>query len=64
MCVTSLSDASAALHVNNDQLICLQVSLPIAEVNGCPVGFSLIGPKGSDERLLQLTETLMPVLKR
>ncbi|KAL3161478.1 hypothetical protein ABBQ32_010359 [Trebouxia sp. C0010 RCD-2024] len=40
-----------------------QVSLPIAKVNGCPVGLSLISPKGSDERLLQVTEKLMQILK-
>ncbi len=29
-----------------------QVNLPLAEVDGLPVGLSLIGPKGSDEMLL------------
>ena len=41
----------------------LQVSLPLVEIDGCPVGFSLIGPKGSDEKLLELTEKLMVLLK-
>lgn len=40
----------------------LQVSVPIAKVDGCPVGLSLMGPKGSDEKLLQLTKELMPIL--
>ncbi len=31
-----------------------QVSLPAARVNGCPVGLSLIGPRGSDLALLAL----------
>jgi amidase len=29
-----------------------QVSLPLAEVDGCPFGISLIGPRGSDRALL------------
>ncbi len=37
----------------------LQVSLPVVKVEGCPVGLSLMGPSGSDEALLQLTEKLM-----
>ncbi|KAA6420332.1 MAG: glutamyl-tRNA(Gln) amidotransferase subunit A [Trebouxia sp. A1-2] len=36
-----------------------QVSLPVVKVEGCPVGLSLMGPRGSDEKLLQLTEKLM-----
>jgi amidase len=32
-----------------------QVSLPLAEYDGCPLGLSLIGPRGSDEALLDLT---------
>ena len=40
----------------------LQVSLPIIKVDGCPVGLSLMGPQGSDESLLQLTEKLMSVM--
>lgn len=40
-----------------------QVNLPIAEVEGLPVGLGLIGPPGSDEDLLQLTERLMALLR-
>ncbi|KAL4444694.1 hypothetical protein ABPG77_002511 [Micractinium sp. CCAP 211/92] len=40
-----------------------QVNLPIAEVEGLPVGLGLIGPPGSDEDLLQLTEQLMALLR-
>ena len=40
-----------------------QVSLPVITVDACPVGFSLIGPPGSDEALLELTEKLMHILK-
>ena len=41
----------------------LQVNLPIGTVDGLPVGLGLIGPPGSDEDLLQLTEQLMGVLR-
>ncbi|CAL8470644.1 g10186 [Coccomyxa elongata] len=39
-----------------------QVSLPVAKVAGCPVGLGLIGPRGSDEALLRLTEQLEVLL--
>jgi len=31
-----------------------QVNLPVAEVDGAPVGLGLIGARGSDEALLEL----------
>jgi hypothetical protein len=31
-----------------------QITLPLAEVENCPVGLSLIGPPGSDEQLINL----------
>jgi amidase len=31
-----------------------QVTIPAGRVEGCPVGLSLIGPRGSDRRLLEL----------
>ena len=31
-----------------------QVTIPLATVDGCPVGLSIIGPKGSDESLLRI----------
>lgn len=40
----------------------LQVTLPLVSLEGCPVGLSLIGPKGSDEQLLEVTEKLMGIL--
>jgi amidase len=39
-----------------------QVTLPVAEIEGCPVGLSLIGPVGSDETLLQLAVDIMAEL--
>lgn len=37
-----------------------QVSLPLAEIDGLPLGLSLVGPRGSDEQLLRMARTLMP----
>jgi amidase len=34
-----------------------QVSLPLASFDGCPLGVSLLGPRGSDERLFELAES-------
>jgi amidase len=31
-----------------------QINLPLADHGGIPVGLSLIGPKGSDERLMAI----------
>lgn len=35
-----------------------QISLPLARVDGCPVGLSLVAPRGCDERLLDLAKAL------
>ncbi len=35
-----------------------QISLPLAEVDGLPVGLSLLGEYGADERLLELADAL------
>ena len=35
-----------------------QISLPVATARACPVGLSLIGPRGSDRALLALAATL------
>jgi amidase len=35
-----------------------QVTLPAVRIGGCPLGLSIIGPRGSDRALLKLTETL------
>jgi amidase len=37
-----------------------QISLPMARVNGCPVGLSLIGPRGADRALLALAAKTAP----
>jgi amidase len=35
-----------------------QLSFPAAEIDGCPIGLSLIGARGSDQTLLELAERL------
>ena len=35
-----------------------QISLPLAQLDGCPLGFSLLGGPDSDEKLLELAEAL------
>ncbi|MFD0915323.1 amidase [Pseudahrensia aquimaris] len=47
------------------QLLCLsglsglpQITLPLAEVYGAPLGVSLIGPRGSDKRLIAIAEEI------
>jgi amidase len=42
---------------------CLQVSVPVAHVEGGPVGLGLIGPPGSDEQLLQVAVKLAAALQ-
>jgi amidase len=36
-----------------------QVSLPMARVDGCPLGLSLIGPPGRDKALLRLAQAIL-----
>ena len=37
-----------------------QISLPMAELEGLPLGLSLNGPRGADMQLLRLARRLMP----
>jgi amidase len=37
-----------------------QLSMPVATLDGLPLGLSLVGPPGSDEALLDLARTLCP----
>lgn len=37
-----------------------QISLPLAEIDGLPLGLSLVGPRGSDMQLLRLARELVP----
>ena len=41
-----------------------QVSLPLATLDGCPLGLSILGPRGADLQLLRLARTLMAACGR
>ncbi|MEM6496159.1 MAG: amidase [Pseudomonadota bacterium] len=60
-CQSDISEARERIR----ELTCIasgaglpQISLPLAEMEGCPLGLSLIGPKGADEELLGLARKL------
>ena len=36
-----------------------QISLPLATLEGCPLGLSLVGRRGTDEQLLELARRVM-----
>ncbi len=36
-----------------------QINLPLARLDACPLGLSIIGQRGSDVQLMQLTQTIM-----
>ena len=36
-----------------------QISLPLATLEGCPLGLSLVGRRGADEQLLELARRVM-----
>lgn len=37
-----------------------QINLPLATLDGCPIGLSIVGPHGSDRALLSLAASLAP----
>ena len=41
-----------------------QVSLPLAMLDGLPLGLSLVGPRGADTALLELARVLGPIDRR
>jgi amidase len=36
-----------------------QISLPLAQIHGCPLGLSLIGPRGRDRALIALARKIV-----
>ena len=68
-----INTAAEKLSVFRAQAICLlciaglarlpQVNLPIATYHNCPLGFSLVGPYGSDIQLLTLTKAISDNLR-
>lgn len=70
-CAPLKSESEETLQAFREQalmLLCLsgnsglpQITLPLAEVHGAPLGVSLIGPRGSDKRLINIArDMLMP----
>ena len=62
--------ARAALRSRNNSLTCVagmlgapQINLPLAEVDGLPVGLSLLGARGSDEMLIAFAREIEASLK-
>ena len=68
-CAPLKNEPEEALQAFREQalmLLCLsgnsglpQITLPLAEVYGAPLGVSLIGPRGSDKRLIAITRSLL-----
>jgi len=40
----------------------MQVTIPCAKVEGCPVGLGIVGPRGSDEALLEAAHLIFSML--
>ncbi|HET6223180.1 MAG TPA: amidase, partial [Dongiaceae bacterium] len=64
-------DASQQFRDRTLSLTCIaglvrlpQVSIPAGRVEGCPVGLSLVGPRGTDRQLLDLAERVARRLAR
>ena len=68
-CAPLKSESEETLQAFREQaimLLCLsgnsglpQITLPLAEVYGAPLGLSLIGPRGSDKRLIQIAKDIL-----
>ena len=68
-CAPLKSESEETLQAFREQalmLLCLsgnsglpQITLPLAEVYGAPLGVSLIGPRGSDKRLINIARDIL-----
>ncbi|MEL6744212.1 MAG: amidase, partial [Pseudomonadota bacterium] len=63
---TTPEDELQAFREQALQLLCLsgnsglpQITVPLVTVHGAPMGISLMGPKGSDKRLIALAQQLL-----
>ncbi len=63
---SSTDDELGAFREQALKLLCLsglsglpQITLPLGTVQGAPMGISLLGPRGSDRRLIALAQTVM-----
>ena len=61
------SDELEAFRAQALSLLCIaglarlpQVNLPLGTLDGCPIGISLIGPRGADILLLHIATSLAP----
>ncbi len=67
-----LSDSEEALDNYRNQAIrmlclaglsgCPQISLPLMQLDGAPFGFSIVGPRGSDQALIRLSKRFIDAL--
>ena len=64
---TAVDDIEVRYRHQAMHLLCIaglgglaQISLPLAEIDGLPLGLSLVGPQGADLQLLSLARRLMP----
>jgi amidase len=64
---TAVDDIEVRYRHQAMHLLCItglgglaQISLPMAEIDGLPLGLSLVGPRGSDTQLLALARKLVP----
>ncbi|MEP1209618.1 MAG: amidase [Rhizobiaceae bacterium] len=68
-CAPLKSESEETLQAFREQalmLLCLsgnsglpQITLPLAEVHGAPLGLSMIGPRGSDKRLIAIAKGIL-----
>lgn len=63
--LNSAPDATVAFRERSLGLLCIaglgglpQISLPLAMLDGCPLGLSMIASRGNDEMLLELARTI------
>lgn len=63
---TGQQELEVAFRYQAMRLLCVaglgglpQVSLPLATLDGCPLGLSIVGRRGADEQLLQLARRVM-----
>ena len=59
-------DAMQEFRERGLRLMCLsgvsglpQITIPLAQVHGAPMGVSLLGPRGSDRRLIDIAATVL-----
>ena len=64
LCIISRFQIGPSTGSNQAFARSVQVSLPVATVDGSPIGLGIIGPRGSDEALLDLAADAMQLFTR